>query len=130
MSVPHSPTGCPMDALLRLLMGPWTTYILWVLQQDGPTRFGALKRKVPGVSAKVLTERLRMLETAGVIFRNYEAKIPPEVTYGLTPRGRELDHVLDALNELGRRWQQEDEAALASGSGRNGSSVAAAPAHA
>ena len=61
MAVPKSPVGCPMDSLLRLLMGPWTTYILWVLRSNGPTRFGELKRKVPGVSAKVLTERLRML---------------------------------------------------------------------
>jgi DNA-binding HxlR family transcriptional regulator len=114
-----------MDALLRLLMGPWTTYILWVLQQEGPTRFGALKRKVPGVSAKVLTERLRMLEAAGVIFRRYEAKIPPEVTYGLTPRGRELDHVLESLDTLAKRWQVEDQAALAAG-GARGESVAAA----
>lgn len=130
MSDSHGSTQCPMDALLRLLMGPWTTYILWVLQQDGPTRFGALKRKVPGVSAKVLTERLRMLENAGVIFRNYEAKIPPEVTYGLTPRGRELDHVLESLDTLAKRWQQENQAAMASGSVSSGASVAAAPAHA
>ena len=57
---------CPMDSLLRTLMGPWTTYILWILRSEGPTRFGELKRKVPGISAKVLTERLRMLEAAGL----------------------------------------------------------------
>ena len=51
-------TQCPMDALLRLLMGPWTTYILWVLRTTNePVRFGELKRRVPGISAKVLTER-------------------------------------------------------------------------
>jgi len=126
MGLPHSEAGCPMDALLRLLMGPWTTYILWVLQQNGPTRFGALKRKVPGISAKVLTERLRMLEGAGVIFRNYEAKIPPEVTYGLTARGRELDQVLDSLNQLARRWQAEDNAAVAGSQGVAAMSAAAA----
>lgn len=130
MVIPKSPTGCPMDALLRLLMGPWTTYILWVLQQDGPTRFGALKRKVPGVSAKVLTERLRMLEAAGVIFRRYEAKIPPEVTYGLTPRGRELDHVLESLDDLAKKWQAEDQAALTGGGGSAQAAVSAAPARA
>ena len=48
-------TQCPMDALLRLLMGPWTTYILWVLRTTNePVRFGELKRRVPGISAKVL----------------------------------------------------------------------------
>ena len=86
MVIPKSPSGCPMDALLRLLMGPWTTYILYVLRANGPTRFGELKRKVAGVSAKVLTERLRMLEQADVILRHYEPTIPPQVTYELAPR--------------------------------------------
>ena len=101
-------TTCPMDALLRLLMGPWTTYILWTLRQRGPTRFGMLKREVRGISSRMLTERLRTLEEAGVVFRVYRPSIPPEVTYGLTPRGLELREVLDALDTLARRWNSED----------------------
>ena len=101
-------SGCPMDSLLRLLTGPWTTYILWVLRSRGPTRFGELKRSVPGISAKMLTERLRMLEEARVIFRHYEPTIPPQVTYGLAPRGEELRGALDMLNEVALRWQTED----------------------
>lgn len=102
-------TTCPMDGLLRLLMGPWTTYILWVLRQRGPLRFGALKREVGGISARMLTERLRMLEQAQVIFREHHPSIPPEVTYGLNDRGQELGSVLDALDSLARRWAAEDE---------------------
>jgi DNA-binding HxlR family transcriptional regulator len=113
MAVPKSPVGCPMDSLLRLLMGPWTTYILWVLRSNGPTRFGELKRKVPGVSAKVLTERLRMLAEAGVVHRRFEATIPPQVTYSLTARGEELKTVLDQLNAIAIRWQAADKAAAA-----------------
>jgi DNA-binding HxlR family transcriptional regulator len=105
MPLPRSPMGCPMDAILRLLMGPWTTYILWVLRTNGPTRFGELKRRVTGVSAKVLTSRLRMLEEAEVIQRHYEPTIPPQVTYALAPRGRELAAVLDSLDAIARRWQ-------------------------
>ena len=101
--------GCPMDSLLRLLMGPWTTYILWVLRSNGPTRFGELKRRVGGVSAKMLTERLRLLETAGVITRDYQPTIPPQVTYSLAQRGRELHPVLDQLNSIAARWRDEDE---------------------
>ena len=112
MGPAKSPPSCPMDALLRLLMGPWTTYILWVLSTKGPTRFGALKREVAGISAKVLTQRLRMLERAGVVYRRYEPTIPPQVTYGLTERGQELRQVLDALNHIARRWHEADEAAL------------------
>jgi len=100
---------CPMDAILRLLMGPWTTYVLWILRNGGPIRFGELKRQIGGVSAKVLTERLRALEAAGIVYRHYEPTVPPAVTYGLTPRGRELDGVLDALNAVAVRWQGEDQ---------------------
>ena len=110
MSLPKSPMGCPMDALLRLLMGPWTTYILWVLRAEGPKRFGELKRRVSGISAKVLTERLRTLEAAEVIGRHYEPTIPPQVTYSLTERGRELDPALDMLGSIALRWAKEDGA--------------------
>ena len=108
MPLPPSPMGCPMDALLRLLMGPWTTYILWALRQNGVMRFGAIRRTVQGVSAKVLTERLRMLEKAGVIYREYKPHIPPEVLYGLTPRGRQLGPILDNLDALAAKWNAED----------------------
>ncbi|HJQ57129.1 MAG TPA: winged helix-turn-helix transcriptional regulator, partial [Vineibacter sp.] len=57
-----------------------------------------------GVSAKMLTERLRALEQAGLISRDYEPTIPPKVTYALTGRGRELGGVLDQLADLGRKW--------------------------
>lgn len=141
MAVPKSPVGCPMDALLRLLMGPWTTYILWVLRSNGPTRFGELKRRVSGVSAKVLSERLRMLVESGVVHRQFEATIPPQVTYSLTVRGQELRDVLDRLNEVAVRWQAADKAAAsaasplehgagATDSAAAGIAVAAAPASA
>lgn len=109
MTIPCSPIGCPMDALLRLLMGPWTTYVLYVLRTNGPTRFGELKRRVAGVSAKVLTTRLRMLEQAGIIERHYEPTIPPQVTYVLSVRGRELADVIDRLDGIARKWQAEDD---------------------
>jgi DNA-binding HxlR family transcriptional regulator len=102
-----------MDALLRLLMGPWTTYILWVLRNNGPTRFGELKRQVGGISAKVLTSRLRLLESAGVLSRHYEPTIPPQVTYGLTERGLELGGVLDRLGAIALAWEAKDSTAKA-----------------
>jgi DNA-binding HxlR family transcriptional regulator len=99
-----------MDALLRLLMGPWTTYVLYVLRTNGPTRFGELKRRVAGVSAKVLTARLRMLEESDIIVRHYEPTIPPQVTYALSERGRELADVIDRLDMVAKKWRDEDEA--------------------
>ena len=102
---------CPMDFILRMLMGPWTTYIVYNLRTFGPQRFGELKRRVVGISAKMLTERLRTLEGAGLVRREYEATIPPKVTYSLTARGHELDEVLGKLADVAIRWQAEDAAA-------------------
>ena len=103
--------ACPMDFILRMLMGPWTTYIVYNLRTFGPQRFGELKRRVVGISAKMLTERLRTLEGAGLVRRDYEATIPPKVTYSLTARGHELDEVLGKLADVAIRWQAEDAAA-------------------
>lgn len=103
--------ACPIDAVLRLLMGPWTTYILYVLRTQGPRRFGELKREVGGISAKVLTERLRMLEEARLVHRDYQATIPPQVTYSLASRGAELTPMLDMVRDLAERWETEDTAA-------------------
>ena len=107
---PKGGASCPMDFILRMLMGPWTTYVLYNLRTHGPQRFGELKRRVGSVSAKMLTERLRTLENAGLVRREYEATIPPKVTYSLTARGHELDQVLDKLAETAIRWESEDKA--------------------
>ncbi|HXV24639.1 MAG TPA: helix-turn-helix domain-containing protein [Alphaproteobacteria bacterium] len=95
---------CAVGALLTVLEGPWTTYILWILSSQGPQRFGQLRRAIAGISAKVLTERLRHLEREGIVARDYRPTIPPAVTYSLTRRGCELAGVLDALDAVARRW--------------------------
>ena len=87
-------------------------YILWVLSTQGPTRFGMLKRRIEGISTKMLTERLRLLEQEGILFRHYEPTVPPQVTYGLTERGQELIGVLDQLNDLAQRWYGQPVCAL------------------
>ena len=102
------PVSCPLGALLNLLSGPWTFYILWILRNNGPTRFGALKRQLQGVSSKVLTDRLRVLEEAEIIYREYKPTIPPEVTYGLTARGEDLIVVLDQLAAIAHKWYEQE----------------------
>jgi DNA-binding HxlR family transcriptional regulator len=108
----HVPGQCPMDAVLKLLMGPWTTYIVWLLETQGPLRFGEIKARMPAISSKVLTERLRHMESAGLVSRDYRPTIPPQVSYALTPRGHELKGVLDGISLIARRWQAEDAAAI------------------
>jgi DNA-binding HxlR family transcriptional regulator len=84
-------------------------YILWVLANSGPTRFGALNRKIEGISTKMLTERLRMLEQEGILYRHYEPTVPPQVTYGLTERAKELMAILDQLDDLAQRWYGQEQ---------------------
>jgi DNA-binding HxlR family transcriptional regulator len=93
-------------------MGQWTCYILWVLCSQGPQRFGALKRSVPGLSAKVLTERLKLLEVSRIIYRDHVATIPPQVTYGLSERGKELVTAMDELFKIAKRWCEEDKGSV------------------
>lgn len=95
---------CPMHELVKLLTGPWTTYILWLIRSKGPQRFGELKKSMPDISAKVLTDRLRMLEDEKIISRYQEETIPPKVTYSLTKRGKQLDKLLDEINKLACKW--------------------------
>ena len=104
----QSPTPCPMAGLLEVLTRPWTMHILWVLSTNGVTRFGALRRQIEGISSRVLTERLRLLEQKGFIYRDYRPTIPPSVSYGITPRMKDIQKVLGELDHLARKWQQED----------------------
>ena len=104
----ESPAPCPMGGLLEVLTRPWTMHILWALSTNGPTRFGVLRRQIEGISSRVLTERLRLLEQNGFIYRDYEPSIPPSVTYGITKRMKDIQKVLGELDQLARKWQQED----------------------
>ncbi|MFZ0939454.1 MAG: helix-turn-helix domain-containing protein [Candidatus Sulfotelmatobacter sp.] len=103
----QSPSPCAIGGLLELLTPPWTLHILWALSNNGPMRFGMLRRQVEGISSRVLTERLRTLEGARFIFRHYEPTIPPAVTYGITERMKDIEKVLHQLQGLSRKWQRE-----------------------
>ena len=99
-----TPDSKPLEKLLRQISGQWTMYILWVLDTEDCLRFGELHRKVEGISTKVLTERLRMLEEIDILHRHYEPTIPPQVRYKLTERGKELSQPLYQLCDLASRW--------------------------
>jgi DNA-binding HxlR family transcriptional regulator len=103
----RTPSPCAIGGLLELLTRPWTMHILWSLSRNGPLRFGVLRKNVPGISSRVLTERLRMLEDAGFVFRHYEPTIPPAVTYGITDRMKDMEKVFQQLEGLARKWQGE-----------------------
>src|SRR5690606_5668235 len=100
----YSESRCPMDGILNILSGPWTTYMLWLVRNNTEMRFGEIRKQLPLISAKVLTERLRMLEGAGILDRRQESTIPPKVFYKFTRRGEDLEEVLDKINLLAKQW--------------------------
>jgi DNA-binding HxlR family transcriptional regulator len=103
----QTPSPCAIGGLLELLTRPWTLHILWSLSTNGPMRFGVLRKNVAGISSRVLTERLRMLEEKGFVYRHYQPTIPPAVTYGITDRMKDIEKVLAQLEGLARKWQGE-----------------------
>lgn len=109
MSLPQRSSRCAFESLLTLLSGTWTLQILWVLRNSSPIRFGELKRKISGISAKVLTDRLRMLEEAELVDREYKPTIPPQVSYRLTTRAMELNEIFDRLEIVAQKWYSEED---------------------
>lgn len=101
------PSQCPVDAFLKIIGQRWSSYILWVLVLKGPIRFGALKREMPSISQKVLTQKLRELENVGIIHRAYEPTIPPCVTYSLTPLGKSITPILQMISDTAHLWREQ-----------------------
>ncbi len=87
---------------MRVLGGAWTPNIIWYLSAN-PRRFSELKTDIHGISAKVLTERLRKLEHSGVVLREVMPTSPPTVEYRLSELGRELKPAIEAIVKVGHR---------------------------
>jgi DNA-binding HxlR family transcriptional regulator len=80
---------CPSQGILSLIGSKWSMLLLCALR-NGPRRTHELKRRLNGVSAKMLTQTLRELERHGIVARRDFGEIPPRVEYSLTPLGRSL----------------------------------------
>jgi len=107
---------CGMSVAIDVVGGKWKMHLMWVLA-EGPVRFGQIRRKLDGVSEKVLSENLRQLEAHGVVHRELYAEVPPRVEYSLTPLGESLNEALASLEA----WGDENRDAVVSRSGVAGS---------
>jgi DNA-binding HxlR family transcriptional regulator len=93
---------CPVRTTLDVIGGKWKPLILFYLK-DGPTRFSDLKRTIPDVTQKMLTDRLRELEKDGIVHREVYLQVPPKVEYSLTAYGKTLKPVLKAMCAWGTK---------------------------
>src|SRR5262249_23299900 len=90
-----------MEASIDVIGGKWKTLILWWLHQN-TYRFAELRRLIPKITEKMLTQQLRELEADGIVARRVYATVPPKVEYSLTPYGQSLKRALRALCDWGR----------------------------
>lgn len=92
--------GCPVEAALALIGGKWKGVILWHLLQE-TLRFNEIRRRLPNVTQRMLTNQLRELEKDGFLIRTVYAEVPPKVEYSMSNRGRSLKPVILALKAWG-----------------------------
>lgn len=100
---PPSPacTGeCPVRRTAQIIDGKWTTQIVRDLL-PGKKRYSELLAGLPGISPKILAQRLRLLEDEGLLTKTIYAEVPPRTEYALTPLGRELEAVVAAMAAFG-----------------------------
>jgi DNA-binding HxlR family transcriptional regulator len=96
------PEPCLLTECMAIIAGAWAPNVIWHLRA-GPRRFSELRIDIPPVSAKVLSQRLRELESRGVITRTIQPTTPPSVEYALTGLGQELVPALSAIVDVGHK---------------------------
>src|SRR5215475_6361441 len=93
--------GCPLTAALAAVGGKWKLIIVYMLAES-PKHFAALRKFIPGISQKVLTQQLRELMNDGIVQRQPTGAIPAPVEYSLTDYGQSLLPLVEAIRIWGR----------------------------
>lgn len=99
--------ACPVETTLTMISDKWKVLILRDLL-TGTKRFGELKKSLTGVSQKVLTSQLREMEENGLVESKAYPEVPPRVEYSLTPLGRSLQPIMDAMRVWGEQYKQQN----------------------
>ncbi|MCC6381286.1 MAG: helix-turn-helix transcriptional regulator [Dehalococcoidia bacterium] len=112
-AAPPSPY-CPVyQGAVELIGRRWTGAIVRTMLA-GAVRFSDMLAAVPGLSDRLLSERLRELEAAGIVSRTVYAETPVRIEYGLTQKGRELQAIVAAIDDWAERWAGVDAHGAAS----------------
>jgi DNA-binding HxlR family transcriptional regulator len=94
---------CPFEYALSIISGKWKGLVIFYLGREGVVRFAQLQRLIPGITQKMLTQSLRILEREGIVHRKVYPVVPPKVEYRLTSKGESLLPILDELQKWGDR---------------------------
>lgn len=92
--------GCAVEAAIGLVDGKWKSVVMFHLLER-TMRFNEIRRQLPSVTQRMLTNQLRELEADGLVERRVHAQVPPRVDYSLTPLGRSMEPILMALKAWG-----------------------------
>lgn len=107
-SEPDKMQHCPTLTAIKAISGKWKTRILWLLR-SGHIQFNDLRRELPGVSAKVLTDQLRELESDEIIFHQRDLNGGVQISrYGFSEYGSTLVPVLDMLGDWGLQHEARE----------------------
>lgn len=98
---------CPMVLVQNLLSGKRKILILWYLSYK-TLRFNEIKKKLPDVTQKMLTQQLRSLEEDNLIYRNVYPVVPPKVEYGLTELGKKIIPILEMMHSFGADYLESN----------------------
>ncbi len=93
--------GCVVEGALAMIGGKWKGVVLYHLLVEGVLRFNEIRRRLPNVTQRMLTQQLRELERDGFVARRVYAEVPPKVEYSLTAHGQTLEPVIRALKAWG-----------------------------
>jgi DNA-binding HxlR family transcriptional regulator len=99
------PTKCPLTAALTAIGGKWSLICLYWLDLE-KRRFNELRRLMPDISHKVLTETLRSLEREGLICRTVYPEVPPRVEYFISDHGESVRPIIQIVRAWGHQHIQ------------------------
>lgn len=97
--------ACPVATTVGLIGNKWKLLIVRDLL-GGEKRFGELRKGLPGISQKVLTDNLRSMEDDGILVRTVYAEVPPRVEYKLSELGNSLKPIMDAMAKWGTAYKE------------------------
>lgn len=97
---------CAFEITIDLIGGKWKSLIIWHLGTKGTLRFSQIKKLMPNITQKMLTQQLRELENNHLIVRKVYPVVPPKVEYNLSETGLQLMTILNQLCDWGKEYQK------------------------